>query len=133
MVLSHVILILLWCTLSYALYVYCNFQPRYSPFCTDTQCTVAHAGNEVLEYSLDKCKLLAEKVSSVNELPYECKKYPAAVKEANKPANITRKDTDPHAGMQGAMAAKHQKASGRESHAQIQRRLTNSRRFTKQK
>ena len=93
----------------------------------------AHAGNEVLEYSLAKCKLLAEKVNSVNELPYECKKYPDAMKEASKPAKISRKDTDAYAGMQGAMAAKAVKKSGRESHAQIQRRLTNSRRFTKQK
>ena len=93
----------------------------------------AHAGNEVLEYSLAKCKLLAEKVNSVNELPYECKKYPDAMKEASKPAKIPRKDTDAYAGMQGAMAAKAVKKSGRESHAQIQRRLTNSKRFTKQK
>ena len=93
----------------------------------------AHAGNEVLEYSLAKCKLLAEKVNSVNELPYECKKYPDAMKEASKPAKISRKDTDAYAGMQGATAAKAVKKSGRESHAQIQRRLTNTRRFTKQK
>ena len=71
-------------------------------------------------------------MSSANEMPYGCAKFPAAMKEAEKPAKIARSLTS-HAGMQGALAAKKNKAAGRESHAQIQRRLTNSRRFTKQK
>mmetsp|Transcript_23923 Transcript_23923/g.51660 ORF Transcript_23923/g.51660 Transcript_23923/m.51660 type:complete len:87 (-) Transcript_23923:75-335(-) len=83
------------------------------------------------EYTLEKCKLLAEKVASANDLPFQCKKYEDAVKTAN----ITRKATEKGAydGMQGGLAAQANKKSGRESHAQIQRRLTNSRRFTKQK
>mmetsp|Transcript_628 Transcript_628/g.1159 ORF Transcript_628/g.1159 Transcript_628/m.1159 type:complete len:87 (+) Transcript_628:170-430(+) len=83
------------------------------------------------EYTLEKCKLLAEKVSSSNDLPFQCKKYPEAVKSAN----IARTETKggAYAGMQGGLAAQANKKKGRESHAQIQRRLTNSRRFTKQK
>jgi hypothetical protein len=81
------------------------------------------------EYTLDKCKILAEKVSSVDELPYQCKKYPEAVKSVG----IKRHDTDnAYAGMKGRLAAQANKEKGIESHAQIQRRLTNSRRFTKQ-
>jgi hypothetical protein len=81
------------------------------------------------EYTLDKCKILAEKVSSVNDLPYQCKKYPEAVKSVG----IKRHDTEnAYDGMKGRMAAQANKKKGIESHAQIQRRLTNSRRFTKQ-
>lgn len=85
------------------------------------------------EFTADKCKMLAEKVDSINDLPYACKKYPDAVKTANNP--IVRRETDKgaYAGMQGGLAAQANKKKGRESHAQIQRRLTNSRRFTKQK
>lgn len=74
--------------------------------------------------------MLAEKASSASDLPYQCKKYPEAVKSAN----IERKDTSKgaYAGMQGGLAAQANKKKGRQSHAQIQRRLTNSRRFTKQ-
>ena len=78
--------------------------------------------------------MLAERAASVNDLPYACKKYPDAVKEANAP--IKRHSTaekGAYAGMQGGLAAQANKKKGRESHAQIQRRLTNSRRFTKQK
>mmetsp|Transcript_19163 Transcript_19163/g.30974 ORF Transcript_19163/g.30974 Transcript_19163/m.30974 type:complete len:87 (+) Transcript_19163:155-415(+) len=82
------------------------------------------------EYTLDKCKLLAEKAASASDLPFQCKKYPEAVKSAN----IQRQDTSKgaYAGMQGGLAAQANKKKGRQSHAQIQRRLTNSRRFTKQ-
>ena len=75
--------------------------------------------------------MLAEKAASANDLPYECKKYPEAVKAAS----IKRSKTEKKAfeGMQGGLAAQSAKKQGRESHAQIQRRLTNSRRFTKQK
>ncbi len=75
--------------------------------------------------------MLAEKVTSADDLPYACKKYPEAVKAAS----LQRKGTQKSAydGMQGGLAAQSQKAKGRESHAQIQRRMTNSRRFTKQK
>mmetsp|Transcript_25487 Transcript_25487/g.36370 ORF Transcript_25487/g.36370 Transcript_25487/m.36370 type:complete len:88 (-) Transcript_25487:195-458(-) len=82
------------------------------------------------EYTLDKCKMLAEKVSSSADLPYACKKYPEAVKAASLKRSGT-KNKGAYAGMQGGLAAQATKASGRESHAQIQRRLTNSRRFTK--
>lgn len=73
--------------------------------------------------------MLAEKVSKVSELPKECTRYPEAVKAAAAPRALTKTAYD---GMTGAQAARANKASGRESHAQIQRRLTNSRRFTKQ-
>ena len=87
--------------------------------------------SNTIEYTLEKCKLLAEKVASTNDLPYECKKYPEAVQTASK---IKRRATEKGAfeGMQGGLAAQANKKTGRESHAQIQRRLTNSRRFTKQ-
>lgn len=75
--------------------------------------------------------MLAEKAASANDLPYACKKYAEAVKTAS---NVKRRETQKEAfeGMQGGLAAQANKKSGRESHAQIQRRLTNSRRFTKQ-
>ncbi|KAL7542359.1 hypothetical protein ACHAXR_011712 [Thalassiosira sp. AJA248-18] len=75
--------------------------------------------------------MLAEKVTTTNDLPFQCKKYPEAVKTAS----IKHRDTKKEAfdGMQGGLAAQANKKKGRESHAQIQRRLTNSRRFTKQK
>lgn len=76
--------------------------------------------------------MLAEKVASTNDLPYQCKKYPEAVQAA---ASLKRRATEKGAfeGMQGGLAAQANKKKGRESQAQIQRRLTNSRRFTKQK
>ncbi|KAK1732856.1 hypothetical protein QTG54_016394 [Skeletonema marinoi] len=80
------------------------------------------------EFTLDKCKMLAEKASSAADLPYACKKYPEAIKAASIQRTGTKKAYE---GMQGGLAAQAQKAKGRESHAQIQRRLTNSRRFTK--
>ncbi|KAL9187810.1 hypothetical protein ACHAXT_006188 [Thalassiosira profunda] len=83
------------------------------------------------DYSLEKCKMLAEKAASANDLPYECKKYPEAVKAANIKRSETQKQA--YAGMQGGLAAQAAKKSGRETHAQIQRRLTSTRRFTKQK
>jgi hypothetical protein len=81
------------------------------------------------EYTLEKCKMLAEKVSSINDLPLQCKKYPEAVKAASIQRTATKQAFE---GMQGGLAAQAQKAKGGQSHAQIQRRLTNSRRFTKQ-
>ena len=74
--------------------------------------------------------MLAEKVSKVSDLPRECTRYPEAVKAASVQRSSTKKSA--YEGMTGAQAAQANKASGRESHAQIQRRLTNSRRFTKQ-
>jgi hypothetical protein len=73
--------------------------------------------------------MLAEKVSKVSDLPSECTRYPEAVKAAAAPRTTTKTAYD---GMTGAQAAMANKAKGRESHAQIQRRLTNTRRFTKQ-
>ena len=73
--------------------------------------------------------MLAEKANSSADLPYACKKYPEAVKTASLKRAGTKKAA--YAGMQGGLAAQAQKAKGRETHAQIQRRLTNSRRFSK--
>ncbi|KAL7437862.1 hypothetical protein ACHAXH_005803 [Discostella pseudostelligera] len=92
------------------------------------------------EYTLEKCKILAEKASSVNDLPYQCKRYPEAVKAVGHPSSasttegVKRQETEgsKYAGMQGGLAAQANKKKGLESHAQIQRRLTNTRRFTKQ-
>ena len=83
----------------------------------------------IAEYTLDKCKMIAEKVNSANELPYECKKYPEAVKSASLKRQGTQKSA--FAGMQGGAAAQANRHRGKESHAQMQRRMTNSRRFTK--
>ena len=80
---------------------------------------------------MEKCKMLAEKVSSVDDLPFQCKKYPEAVTSANIQHQDTKKGA--YEGMQGGLAAQANKKKGIQSHAQIQRRLTNSRRFTKQK
>ena len=45
-----------------------------------------HPNNPIVytqtEYTLEKCKMLAEKVSKVSELPKECTRYPEAVKAA---------------------------------------------------
>jgi ribose 1,5-bisphosphokinase PhnN len=73
--------------------------------------------------------MLAEKVSKASELPVECTKYPEAVKAASVQRTPTK---SAYEGMTGGLAAQANKAKGRESQAQIQRRLTNSRRFTKQ-
>ena len=83
----------------------------------------------IAEYTLDKCKMIAEKVNSANELPYECKKYPEVVKSASLKRQGTQKSA--FAGMQGGAAAQANRQRGKESHAQMQRRMTNSRRFTK--
>jgi hypothetical protein len=96
---------------------------------------------KIKEYTLEKCKILAEKASSVNDLPYQCKRYPEAVKAVGHPSSsasttegVKRQETEgsKYAGMQGGLAAQANKKKGLESHAQIQRRLTNTRRFTKQ-
>lgn len=73
--------------------------------------------------------MLAEKASKVSDLPVECTKYPEAVKAASVQRTSTK---SAYEGMTGGLAAQANKAKGRESHAQIQRRLTNTRRFTKQ-
>jgi len=83
----------------------------------------------IAEYTLDKCKMIAEKVNSANELPYECKKYPEVVKSASIKRHATQKAA--FEGMQGGLAAQANKRKGKETHAQMQRRMTNSRRFTK--
>ncbi|KAL3778062.1 hypothetical protein ACHAW5_011133 [Stephanodiscus triporus] len=87
------------------------------------------------EYTLEKCKILAEAVASVNDLPIQCKKYPEAVEAVG--TTIKRRVTEggaggAYSGMTGGLAARANREKGIESHAQIQRRLTNSRRFTKQ-
>ncbi len=109
----------------------CRFFPYSSPLVTH---------HSTKEYTLDKCKILAEKASSVNDLPYQCKRYPEAIKAVGHPpaveaTELNRQDTsgkDAYLGMTGGRAAQANKSKGLETHAQIQRRLTNSRRFTKQ-
>ena len=81
------------------------------------------------EYTLEKCKMLAEKASKVSDLPSECTRYPEAVKAASIQRTTTK---TAYEGMQGGQAAMANKAKGRQSQAQITRRMTNSRRFTKQ-
>lgn len=85
-------------------------------------------------YTLDRCKLLAAKVASAADLPLQCKQYPEAVQSAE--TNVNRTETSKKSafeGMQGGLAAQANHKKGRASHAQIQRRLTNTRRFTKKK
>ncbi len=79
--------------------------------------------------TLEKCKMLAEKASKVSDLPIECTRYPEAVKAAQVQRTTTKGSYE---GMEGGLAVQANKANGRESQAQITRRLTNSRRFTKQ-
>ena len=78
------------------------------------------------------CEALAKKIASVTDLPDKCKNYDAVKEILQKRKTIT----DPFAGMKGATSARAMRATGQESHAQIQRRMTTgatigTRRFSK--
>jgi len=79
------------------------------------------------------CEALAEKLTSVKDLPRECLAYNAVVNSV-----LRRSKTSDNAiafqGMQSgsATSAMAARGKGKESFAQIQRRYTNSRRFSKQ-
>lgn len=76
------------------------------------------------------CKVLADKLVAVKDLPRECLAYNDVIN------SILRRNTktgNAFEGMQAgsAQSAKAARVKGKESYAQIQRRYTNSRRFTK--
>lgn len=78
------------------------------------------------EFTLDTCKVLAAKCATVDALPIQCKKYSEVLK-----SSMAGKKEDPFAGMTGRAAAQSARMTGRESQAQIQRRLTSTCRFKK--
>lgn len=80
-----------------------------------------------------ECKTIASKLGSVKELPNECFDYKdIVISLAKRPTKAQSDHATAFEGMgSSAAAAAKARAGGRESYAQIQRRYTNTRRFTK--
>mmetsp|Transcript_6454 Transcript_6454/g.9375 ORF Transcript_6454/g.9375 Transcript_6454/m.9375 type:complete len:116 (-) Transcript_6454:153-500(-) len=80
----------------------------------------------------DECSCLAKKISSVKDLPVECHIHKDIVRSVIAKSS-SKENAIAFQGM-GSAAAAHANArgQGRESYAQIQRRYTNTRRFTKE-
>lgn len=78
-------------------------------------------------HSYESCMAISQKLSNSGELPRECRQYKDVV--SNLTASSKKDDTAAIAfqGMGGSAAA------AAVSHAQIQRRYTNTRRFTKER
>merc|ERR1711915_709978 len=77
------------------------------------------------------CKVLADKLVAVKDLPRECLAYNDVINSILR--RNTKTGSDAFEGMQAgsAQSAKAARVKGKESYAQIQRRYTNTRRFTK--
>ena len=82
--------------------------------------------NKQQHMTQQQCMALLDKVTKENPLPVECESY-TEVKAA-----LQRRKTDPFAGMSPgeAAAAKAAREKGQLHHAQIQRRLTTSKKRT---
>jgi hypothetical protein len=80
-----------------------------------------------------ECKLLSQKISSVQDLPSECFEHDDLVSSLK--SRPTKSDSSvAFEGMGNASAAAiAAREKGQQNYAQIQRRFTNSRRFTKSK
>ena len=78
------------------------------------------------KYSQKSCELLAAKVNSVAELPAECREIPAVVESVQKKVAAFDGMTP-----KSAADAARARRGGRESHAQIQRRMTTRREWKK--
>eukprot|EP00553_Chaetoceros_curvisetus_P007219 CAMPEP_0204616394 /NCGR_PEP_ID=MMETSP0717-20131115/3648_1 /ASSEMBLY_ACC=CAM_ASM_000666 /TAXON_ID=230516 /ORGANISM="Chaetoceros curvisetus" /LENGTH=101 /DNA_ID=CAMNT_0051629627 /DNA_START=398 /DNA_END=703 /DNA_ORIENTATION=+ len=81
-----------------------------------------------------QCQIFAKKISNIKDLPDECFAHKDIVASFQTSSRGGADAPDPFAGMGGAAAAAiSARKKGQENYAQIQRRLTNSRRFTKEK
>lgn len=84
------------------------------------------------EYSKDYCERVVKVLDYVRDLPEGCKQYPAVVKTLESKEKAA---ANPFAGMSAGEATRARQATrqGRETHAQVQRRLTRmgERRFSK--
>ncbi len=74
---------------------------------------------------------LSQKLADVNQLPKECRGYKDVLQ------NVQKSQTENSIAFQGmgssAAAAASARGRGQESYAQIQRRFTNTRRFSKER
>lgn len=100
--------------------------PRLISVCTYT---------EDDKQSRDYCQGLANKLASMSDLPKSCRKYPDIVKTLER--RTTGKKEDAALAFEGmspgeAAQARAARSKGQQHHAQIQRRYTQTRRFTKQ-
>jgi len=81
-------------------------------------------------HSYKSCKALAQKVSGLKNLPNECLDYKDIVQSL-----VRKETTDSSIAFQGmgssAAAAASARERGQQNYAQVQRRFTNTRRFTK--
>eukprot|EP00542_Grammatophora_oceanica_P010255 CAMPEP_0194026370 /NCGR_PEP_ID=MMETSP0009_2-20130614/696_1 /TAXON_ID=210454 /ORGANISM="Grammatophora oceanica, Strain CCMP 410" /LENGTH=105 /DNA_ID=CAMNT_0038665037 /DNA_START=69 /DNA_END=386 /DNA_ORIENTATION=- len=73
------------------------------------------------------CQGLASKIGSIAELPAVCQRYPDVVQSLKSP----NEKVDPFAGMKSRTSARAARNKGQQNYAQIQRRFTSSRRFSK--
>ena len=78
-----------------------------------------------------ECIALSRKLSDVNQLPKECRGYKEVL------SNVARSKSENSIAFQGmgssAAAAASARERGQENYAQIQRRFTNTRRFSKER
>ncbi|GAX11276.1 hypothetical protein FisN_7Lh375 [Fistulifera solaris] len=93
-----------------------------------------NANKKETKVSYETCRKLSENTNNIDDLPASCRAYSAIV-ELMEQKKLKSRPTDPFAGMRAgaAVEAKRAKAEGRESHHQLQRRLSRAgeRKFTK--
>jgi hypothetical protein len=78
------------------------------------------------------CQLIAQKISNIKDLPQECFEHRDIVARfQRRPTKSENSIAFEGMGSSAAAAAK-ARSKGQENYAQIQRRFTNSRRFTKE-
>eukprot|EP00978_Attheya_sp_CCMP212_P032380 scaffold126150_cov60-Attheya_sp.AAC.16 len=78
------------------------------------------------------CQRIAAKISSVSDMPIECKNYDDLMQDLQR--RLTKSEAGAFAGMTPgqAQAAMSARSKGQLNHAQIQRRLTQTRTFKKE-
>jgi hypothetical protein len=81
--------------------------------------------------SLEDCQKLAASLIRADELPVQCRKnYPELVRTILERRNSRQTGVDPFEGMWvgSALSARQARSQGKEYHAQIQRRMTSTKR-----
>mmetsp|Transcript_8292 Transcript_8292/g.15626 ORF Transcript_8292/g.15626 Transcript_8292/m.15626 type:complete len:115 (+) Transcript_8292:214-558(+) len=79
------------------------------------------------------CRMIAQKISNIKDLPQECFEHKDIVAQfQRRPTKSENSIAFEGMGSSAAAAAK-ARSKGQENYAQIQRRMTNTRRFTKEK
>jgi hypothetical protein len=90
-----------------------------------------HTADQKKDYKT--CKLIAQKISNIKDLPQECLEYKDIVAQFQRRPTKSENSIAFEGMGSSAAAAANARSKGQENYAQIQRRFTNTRRFTKEK